>query len=99
MAQGVGWTVDVLPFEAVDGSEAEATTVIEATEVAADTRTAAGEAVAITIEVATSPLHRDPGCFFLYSRELFRSKNVCVQPGIVPTSAYISYISIVNKKP
>jgi hypothetical protein len=84
MAQGGGWTVDVLPFEAaaeaVDGSEAEATTVMEATEVAADTRTAAGEAVATTIEVAPSPLHRDPECFFSlsYILESYFALKMCV---------------------
>ncbi len=61
--------MDVLPSEvvaeAVDGSVAEATTVMEATEVAADTRTAAGEVVATNIEVAPSHHHRTI-FFYLY---------------------------------
>jgi hypothetical protein len=51
--------VDVLPSEAaaeaVAGLEAEVTTVVKATVVAADTSMAAGEAVAITIEFAPAP--------------------------------------------
>ncbi len=58
--QDGGGTVDVLPSEAaaeaVAGPEAKATTVVEATVVAADTSMAAGEAVAITIEFAPTPL-------------------------------------------
>ncbi len=51
--------MDVLPSEAaaeaVAGLEAEVTTVVKATVVAADTSMAAGEAVAITIEFAPAP--------------------------------------------
>jgi hypothetical protein len=61
MVQDGGEGVDVPPSEAVaeavDGLEAEVTTVVEVTEVVPATSMVAGEEVAITTEFALAPLY------------------------------------------